>query len=232
MKNIKLYSNSEEINTLLENYRKNIKEYSKLLEILKILGNIYNKIQVELYDINEDKENKRIRLCFIDNSDNLFIFCPYSTTKNDRNKIKKITNDFTFTYDISLSKKFLLDKENINLIQCDEIYNTKFGRLITNNKTYYNLFLGNDICYQILIQNKDKNIEYKNIIEELNKLENAPKFKEYVNLIEKILLSKNIEFKKIELSVFQKFEKISGFSVDNENLEQQETKNYKKIKKL
>ena len=100
MKNIKLYSNSEEINTLLENYRKNIKEYSKLLEILKILGNIYNKIQVELYDINEDKENKRIRLCFIDNSDNLFIFCPYSTTKNDRNKIKKITNDFTFTYDI------------------------------------------------------------------------------------------------------------------------------------
>lgn len=105
-------------------------------------------------------------------------------------KITKETNEETLEYDLTLAKKFTLNSNNINFTRSNQIYGFKFGRLITDSNNFYSLFLRDDIGYQIQ-GNLNTNI-VKELLSELNKLENLPKLTDYINIFERILSVRDI----------------------------------------
>ena len=50
---------------------------------------------------------------------------------------------------MTLSKKIDITRSNIELLQTESVFNFKFGRLITDSTTFYNLFLSDNICHQL-----------------------------------------------------------------------------------
>ena len=56
---------------------------------------------------------------------------------NNLLKIIKETNEQEYEYDLSLSKKFSLNEDNIDFTRHGNINDVKFGRLITNEKDFY-----------------------------------------------------------------------------------------------
>lgn len=85
--------------------------------------------------------------------------------------------------------------KNINLARTEQTYNFKFGRLITNNINFYNMFLGNNVCYHINLVDSSININATNLLNELNKLENIPTFKDYIEIFNKQLIENNTAIK-------------------------------------
>lgn len=117
-------------------------------------------------------------------------------------------------YDLFLCKKYVLTNDNIDLIKTNKIYNFKFGRLITDEKSFYNIFLGNDICYQIEIDFKEKKIiSAQNLLDYLNKLESVPTFKEYVEMFESLLSVD--DFQMATLSAYKNFIRNGSIKIDN-----------------
>ena len=76
---------------------------------------------------------------------NILMFCLESMFKKDKTIIEKLTNESYRIYYLSLVKKFKLTSENIDLIQTSKVFNFKFGRLIIDEKGFYNLFLGDNV---------------------------------------------------------------------------------------
>ena len=144
-----LYSDDERINSLLLNLKSKPKIYSRIITSLSLLGKFSKKTDVELFDIISDDENEKILLCCTDEENNMFLFYADSTDRKDWLKITKISNDDEKTYDISLAKKFLLTSENIGYTRTSQEYGFKFGRLITDDYSFYSLFLRDDVGYQI-----------------------------------------------------------------------------------
>lgn len=195
-----LYSNDIEINKKIEELKKT-KLYSRFENALKILGNLKNINLVNIYSVDE---KKGIVKAWIDDIDgNIIIFNLVSSKIEDLLKIVKITNDCEKEYDISLSKRFELNDKNIELTRSLQNYNFKFGRLVTNLKDFYTIFINNDIGYKIE-GDFNSNIS-EELLKELNKLEKVPRFLEYVNLFEKILKQNNITFDSVTITYFKEF---------------------------
>ena len=216
-KNFNLSSKDKSLSKILEQYKLNQKVYFKLLDAFQILGNFNNEINVEIYEIIKEENNKSIKLYCTDNDDLIFVFCPVSTKKEDTYKFELTTDEGIFEYDLSFSKKYKLSKENIDLIRTKNIYDFKFGRLITNNKNFYNIFLGDDICYEIQINFKNDVIFAEDLLFELNKYPKKPNFLEYIKIFENLLKVKNIDFINVNLSSFKNFEKIGSINLENFN---------------
>ena len=90
----------------------------------------------------------------------------------------------------------------------------KQGRLITDSNNFYSLFLRDDIGYQI---QGDLNTNIvKELLNELNKLENLPKLTDYLNIFERILSVKDIHFSMLSISAFKDFENIGSFQINDE----------------
>ena len=140
-----LKSNDEKIQEILFNMKQNLKLYSKLITALQLLGTFDGKTEVELYDMVDNENESSIRLWCSDNLGNLFIFYGMSTNRNNLLKIVKETNEQEYEYDISLSKKFPLNEDNIDFTRYGNINDVKFGRLITNGKDFYSIFIV--FCY-------------------------------------------------------------------------------------
>lgn len=214
-----LYSNDEKINILLSNLKLNNKIYSKLLESLQLIGKFNKKIEVEFYESNEDDENTKINLFCFDSDDNIYFLCVKSSEKKDLLKITKETDLHTYHYDISLSKDFELNLDNIEFTLTGKVFDFKFGRLITDNSSFYSLFLGNNIGYQI---KGDFNIpKNNNVVNELlvclNKFTEIPKLLDFVGILEDILKKKRIDFGDITISAFKDFKRIGYFTIVAEN---------------
>ena len=189
-----------------------------MLEFLKLLGNFDGITDAELYEKFENKEKKYIKVWVSDLDDNIFVLTPYSTFRTETFIIEKLTNDNNFKYDLLLAKKFNLTKDNIDLTQTEFVLNFKFGRLITNNKSFFNLFLSDNLCYQIKINNNnDFVINSDEIIQELNKLNNLPKFSEFIDLFGLYLKNNNIDFKSIDLGLYKNFERVSFLTINEKN---------------
>jgi hypothetical protein len=184
-KTFDLVSSNEEVNSVLNNMKSNSKVYLKLITGLQLLGNFEGKTEIDFYDKIDDDKEKKIRLWCTDSEDNLFVFYGYSSDRTDLLKITKETNEETLEYDLTLAKKFTLNSNNINFTRSNQIYGFKFGRLITDSNNFYSLFLRDDIGYQIQ-GNLNTNI-VKELLSELNKLENLPKLTDYINIFERIL---------------------------------------------
>ena len=191
---------------------KNQKLYLRLVESLQVLGRLDYKVEVDFYDRVESKKGTKIRLWCTDSEGNLFIFYGISCDRKDWLKIIKETNEEELEYDISLAKKYSLNLENINFTRTKQIYDFKFGRLVTDEKTFYSLFLGSDIIYQIL-GNFNGNV-IKDLLNQLNELKNEPKFMDFLNVFNNVLTNNKIQYFVSSISAIKDFELTSSFQLN------------------
>ena len=213
-----LFSNNEEVNSILNSIKSNSKVYLKLITGLQLLGNFEGKAEIDFYDKTDNEEEKKVRLWCTDSNDDIFVFYVYSSDRTDLLKITKETNEETLEYDLSLAKKFILDSDNINFTRTKQIYCFKFGRLITDSNNFYSLFLRDDIGYQI---QGDLNANVvRELLSELNKLENLPKLTDYLNIFERILTAKDIQFSILSISAFKDFKNLGSITISNEEVHQ------------
>lgn len=211
-----LKSNDEKIQEILFNMKQNLKLYSKLITALQLLGTFDGKTEVELYDMVDNENESSIRLWCSDNLGNLFIFYGMSTNRNNLLKIVKETNEQEYEYDISLSKKFPLNEDNIDFTRYGNINDVKFGRLITNEKDFYSLFMGNDLGYQI---QGDFNVSLtSSLITRINKLPSIPTLPDYIKIFEDVLLENDCKFSKMQILAFKEFVRTCNLNVNNEVL--------------
>ncbi|MCI7241496.1 MAG: hypothetical protein MR550_03025 [Bacilli bacterium] len=211
-----LKSNDEKIQEILFNMKQNLKLYSKLITALQLLGTFDGKTEVELYDMVDNENESSIRLWCSDNLGNLFIFYGMSTNRNNLLKIVKETNEQEYEYDISLSKKFPLNEDNIDFTRYGNINDVKFGRLITNEKDFYSLFMGNDLGYQI---QGDFNVSLtSSLITRINKLPSIPTLPDYIKIFEDVLLENDCKFSKMQILAFKEFVRNCNLNANNEVL--------------
>lgn len=213
-KTFELYTNNETIINVLNDFKNNQKIYLRILEFLQLIGNFDGKTEVELYETHDNEDKKEIKLWLSDLDGNIFILTPFSTSKADISKIEKLTNDDHLIYDLSLAKKFKLTSDNITLTQTGIKYDFKFGRLITDNKSFYNLFLSNNICYQLNIEFVEQAISIEKLISRLNQLESSPKFIDYTKIFDSLLTEEESKYTMIKLSAFQNFELTGNIIID------------------
>lgn len=215
-KNHVIYSNNELLLQKLEKFKiENSKLYKRILEGLVLLGNFSEKIEVELYESKNTKEEEYLKLWCSDLDENILIFFIEVSSKKDEMIIEKITNESHKFYDLSIAKKFKLTSENIDMLQTSKIFNFKFGRLITDENSFYSVFLGDNTCYQIQINGNQENIEAKELLSLLNKSENIPTFKNFIDIFSQIIYEKQISYNTILLSAYKNFESIGTLSINN-----------------
>ena len=217
MKKLKLYSNTKLISDKLIELENNQKTYNRLLEGLMLLGEFEEKTEIESYEQDEDK---MLVYCSDANGD-ILMFYPYSNDKKDYLKIKKVTNEGEKQYDLALAKKFELTPENIELTQTQKEYAFKFGRLITDEKTFYTIFLGSDVAYKIEIEEPSKTIKGQNILDALNSLETAPSLMDFIEAINK----QKINFKSVKTDAYKEFKNVGSFTIGTKELEKGTQKN-------
>lgn len=212
-KDLNLYSDKIEVIKVLKEFKKNNKIFYKIIEGLQAIGNFSQNVEIDIYEKenNEKKEYIKVYCCDLDG--NIFILCPLSKNKQDISKIEKITNDSTYIYDLSLSKNFPITKENFKYTKTSKIYNFKFGRLITDEKSFYSLFMSDNLGYQIQIEFESTAITAKELVNELNKLDKIPNIVECSEIFYQIILSKNITFYEVNLSVFKEFQTIEYIKI-------------------
>lgn len=209
-----LFSNDSNTSKLIEQMKLNKKNYERLTTALSLLGNFDNQVEIELYDVFEKEDEKKERIWCSDKDENIFIFYASSTDKKDLLKIKKDTNDKTLDYDISLAKKFKLNKDNIEYTRSGNITNFKYGRFITDNKELYSIFMSENLGYQII---GDFDIDISELlISKLNKLDHSPMLIDIVKIIEKIKIDINCNFSEIRIDVFKDFKEISSLNITSE----------------
>ena len=215
-KNFDLKTKNEEIKQILSSMKSNSKAYSKLKTALELLGSFEDKVDVELYDMVDNENESSIRLWCSDNLGNLFIFYGMSTNRNNLLKIVKETNEQEYEYDISLSKKFPLNEDNIDFTRYGNINDVKFGRLITNGKDFYSIFIGNDLGYQI---QGDFDVSLTpSLITRINKLQSIPTLFDYMQIFEDVLLENDCKFSKMQILAFKEFVRTCNLNVNNEVL--------------
>lgn len=178
------------------------------------MGNFSKKVEIDIYAKESSEEKEYIKIYCYDLEGNIFILCPLSTNKQDTTKIEKITNDSTCTYDLMLLKNFPLTKDNIEYSKTAKIYDFKFGRLITDEKRFYSLFMRDNLGYQIEIKFENKTISAKEIINVLNKLDKIPNIMEFAELFYQLILERKILFYDINLLMFKDFERIKHIKID------------------
>lgn len=210
-----MFSKNENVHNILYNMQLNQKLYLRLVESLQVLGRFDDKIEVDFYDRVEGNKGTKIRLWCTDSEGNLFIFYGISCDRKDWLKIIKETNEEELEYDISLAKKYSLNLENINFTRTKQIYDFKFGRLVTDEKTFYSLFLGSDIIYQIL-GNFNGNV-IKDLLNQLNELKNEPKFMDFLNVFNNVLTNNKIQYFVSSISAIKDFELTSSFQLNIED---------------
>ena len=213
-KTFELYTNNETIINALNDFKNNQKIYLRILEFLQLVGNFEGKTEIELYEIHNTDDKKEIKIWLADLDGNIFILTACTTSKADISKIEKLTNDNHLIYDLSLAKKFKLTSDNVRLTQTGIKYDFKFGRLITDNKSFYNLFLGNNTCYQLSIEFVEQPISIEKILYKLNQLEKSPKFIDYTQIFDSLITEDKLKFTIINLSAFQNFEMIGNMTID------------------
>lgn len=207
-----LTASNEEASAVLSSMKTNLKIYNRLIEGLKLLGSFDGKTEVEIYDTLSIGEDKKIRLCCFDSNSNLFIFYGESFDKKDLLKLIKEDNSGTIDYDLSLAKKFELNSENIGFTRTGNIYGLKFGRLITNWKDFYSLYLRDDIGYQI--QGDFSSSFDERIISLINNFDDSPNLSACISVFESEIRDEQISFSKMSVQAFKNFESIGCFAID------------------
>ena len=207
-----LFSDVYAVNKELEFIKEDSKHYSKIISALKVLGNFKGKITVDIYD--KDKNNTK--LWFSDLDKDVFIIYSHSNDKNNYNLISH-EGDTSYTYDISLIKKADITKDNINMMRLGKLKTFKFGRLITDEKNFYNIFLGDGVSFSVDIDKSSEKIYVDELVNELNKVDNSPRLFEISNIFHKIITDKSISYDNVTFNCYKDFIKIG--KIDSNNME-------------
>jgi hypothetical protein len=218
-KKFDLSSFDEKVQLMLKELKEDSKTYQRLLEGLQVLGNFKeHEYLAEIYDVKVVDKNNKVRLCFTDEIGNIFIIYGKSNDKKDSLIINKSSNEKDCMYDISLAKKAEINQDNIEVTRTDKTYGLKFGRLITDDKNFYSLLLGNEIVYQI---EGDFDKGMKDIlISKLNKVESNPQLVDFIKIVETITQENNISFNEATIRTFKSFYKIGEFKIGSKNVEE------------
>lgn len=216
---IDFIASDNRVDKVLDKYKQNSKVYTKVLEALQILGSFNDKIVIDLYEIKEENNDYTINVWCCDESSNIFIFTLFSTLKNNMLVLDRITDDKEEKYDLSLLKKYTLTKDNIALARTLKVYNHKYGRLITDDESFYSLFLSNNQCYQIIVDYivKPNELLSKNIISSLNNRDTSPTFQSYIDIFYNIIKQKNLNFNQVYIYAYKDFEKIAVLNINNKD---------------
>ena len=201
-KKIRLFSKDKRLSTLLDAIKEHPKYYAKLESGLKTLGVFDGRYEINLYSEEEDKnEDVIVKVWVTDNAGNIFVFNLVTPSKDDMLKITSISDDDEATYDIALAKNFELNKENIDLVRADKTFNFKFGRLVTDLKSFYTIFLNDNIGYQI---KGDFSIDIKDeLLSNLNSMIDIPKIMEYTNIFDMCLKAHGASFNTVNIIAFK-----------------------------
>ena len=117
-----------------------------------------------------------------------------------------------------------------DLIKTDKQYNFKYGRLVTDEKSFYSIFLGNDKSYQLTINFKNDSLTKDDLLKKLNSLDSEPNFMTIVRIFESILMSNNLEYYSLKIDYYEDFEKKESIQLDN-NLNYKDDRKNLKLKK-
>ena len=215
MSNYKIVGKDGEATGLAKLLKSNPKFYQKLMDAFDILGYFDNTIEAEVF--SRDKRRGRVDLLLTDKNEDLFIITPRSNSKNDLTIIRKLSGDYDESYDLSIIKKNELTNDNIDLCRTDTIYNTRYGRLISDRKTFVTALFGDNYTYQMLSDFTNP-INIEPLISEMNSKEEKPSFKEFVSGIEKSVDPSEID-NILELNCYRNFDKVGSIKVKDLNKE-------------
>ena len=230
--NIKFYTQDKYLKEYLINYENKYKKTEdKIIEFMNITGIFPVLVELNLYDVKKKNDNITDVIVYCtDFYHNIFTFSLYSDERNNLNIIQKSTNEGDVKYDVSLSKKYELTKYNVDLIKTDKQYNFKYGRLVTDEKSFYSIFLGNDKSYQLTINFKNDSLTKDDLLKKLNSLDSEPNFMTIVRIFESILMSNNLEYSSLKIDYYEDFEKKESIQLDN-NLNYKDDRKNLKLKK-
>lgn len=230
--NISFYTYEKDLKKILSDYDIGFKKIkNKICEFMNIAGTFPISVELSLYDVKKkDDSITDIIVYYTDFYHNIFTFSLYSDERNNLNIIQKSTNEGDVKYDVSLLKKYELTKDNVDLIKTDKQYNFKYGRLVTDEKSFYSIFLGNDKSYQLTINFKNDSLTKDDLLKKLNSLDSEPNFMTIVRIFESILMSNNLEYYSLKIDYYEDFEKKESIQLDN-NLNYKDDRKNLKLKK-
>lgn len=186
-KKLDFFSNDVKIQKVLESFNKNNRISSKILRLLSIIGEFDKKIEVFIYEIIDDDMEKTIKLFCTDNNDDIFIINGMTNNNSNIGLVEHIGNLEEESFNVVLSKKFEINEDNVCLLKTQKVFDFKYGRLITDNKSFYTIFIGDDICYQLLTN--ELNISNELLLKELNNIKEKPSLISVLNTIEKCTIN-------------------------------------------
>lgn len=216
MKKTKMYSNDIRVKNVLKEYKKKGKSYDRINSALSILGDFPKSIEVYLYKEMNNEEKQQIKLWCGDDENRIFIFCPLSTNKNDTTIIECYDNNSNYTYNIALLKKHEITNDNIELARFDKQYNFRHGRLITDEKTYYSVFISNDIAYQIQLDNQNIAVPTDKVLKKLNKSDTMS-FTVFNEIFEQLFLQESCSVAVKAIAAYKDFEMIGHINLEKHN---------------
>lgn len=215
-KTICLFSNDVTLQKYIEQYMLNNKNYNRLCDFLRVAGNFKGKVLVDLYEY--DEENKIIKVIMSDLDDNIFVVCLSSKNRNDLFIVNKISDSDDIKYDLSLIKKNDFSDDNLKICKTDKLFTHKFGRLITDEKSFLSIFLPDNICYHIELSDGD-DIKGYDIVNIINQFNTIPSFKDFIDCFELLLSHKKQIISEITLyKNFVCFSKIDFNFMDTKRL--------------
>ena len=203
-----------EAGNLLKTLKADPKLYKKIMDTLDIIGFFDPVMIAEVYD--RDKKRGRVDLVLSDKDDSLFIITPRSNSKNDLTIVRKLSGDIEERYDLSIVKKNDITTDNVDLCRCDKIYNTKFGRLITDRKTYVTALFGDHNIYQML-SDFSSPVDVEALLADINSREVKPTFKDFTDSLGKVITEEEMD-NILELNCYDDFCKTSSIKVRNSNV--------------
>lgn len=209
------YYATEDIRTskALKKYFKDEKRVANIYKFLIYSGEFKdNIINLKLLDSNN--------LMSKDLNNDEYIFSCEPQTIASNNQITKKTHGNKIKYDISLGNIDKINEENIELFRTDDIFYFNNTSIITDGKTYYNIFDNQErIVYQILVDFKNeplnKNIFAYKIFKEFN--DKKSNLGIYL-LFDKTCKENNIELNDYKYYVYKDMEKTLEIKNDDNKI--------------
>lgn len=188
------------------------KNYRNVFSALSIIGNFNNEINLFLYEKKIDNGEEIIKLFCEDDSGDIFILTPVDSRMKNVFTIETCSEEKDCIYDLTLLKKNEVSEDNIVICKTLNRHNFKNGRVITDNNSFINIFVGKENIYTFEIANMKHDIS---IVEFLRELNNCDEVLNYTSLMQ--ILYKYIEsdFDEIRSKYFNNYLLIDDVVIDN-----------------
>ena len=218
-KKLKFIVKEDSIVNAFKQLENDSKRYNRLIEFLETKGNFDGKTELELYEVIDKRHLKEIKLFCSDKNDIIYILRSNSTKKENQYKVDVIDNYDEKSYNISLLKKCTITNDNIELSRTKEEYTFNYGRLITDGKTFFNLFLGDNICYEVKTKCNSNCPVQEQLLKKLNQCKIKPSFMDFIKIMEESNKDIHVE----EINLYKDYKKgtsiiLSAEQVTKENI--------------